>query len=334
MARHAWSQEREFGSIYIGGGTPTIFAGEKLASLISSCRSLFRFVNSPEITVEANPNTITEKKLRLLKQAGVTRLSMGVQSFSDSLLTVLGRTHSRAEAGRAILAARNAGFENLSLDLMYGLPGQDARRLEQTLAAALEFHPEHISIYELTIEAGTQFESRVNSGELQLPGEELIGGMDDIIQGTLQENGYCRYEISNYSLPGRESRHNINYWKNGSYLGLGAGAVSCFSGLRIRNLEDAGEYARLVIKGELPFREGEFLSCAARFRESVVMGLRMLEGICFEEIEARFGISVLKHYGKVLDDLLEGGALEISSGRMRLTGRGLQVADSIMAMLV
>ena len=223
-ADQQWCRERRFASLFIGGGTPTIYEGGELAGLLRLCRESFNFREDPEITVEANPNTVTAQALTVLRRAGVNRLSLGVQAFSDRLLVGLGRSHTMAEAHAAIEAARQAGFANINLDLMYGLPGQSAADWRDTLTRALACGPEHLACYELTIEEGTSFARLVERGELILPGEEEALAMAERTHVLLAQAGLHRYEISNYAKPGRECRHNLNYWRNGSYLGLGAGA--------------------------------------------------------------------------------------------------------------
>ncbi|OGQ86241.1 MAG: hypothetical protein A2512_07350 [Deltaproteobacteria bacterium RIFOXYD12_FULL_56_24] len=329
-----WCRERRFASLFIGGGTPTIYKGSELAGLVGLCLKSFNFREDAEITVEANPNTVTVEALLALRRAGVNRLSLGVQAFSDRLLAGLGRSHTVAEAHAAIDAARRAGFANINLDLMYGLPGQSAADWRDTLASALAHKPGHLACYELTIEDGTPFARLVERGELSLPGEGEALAMVELTHDLLARAGLGRYEISNYAAPGRECRHNLNYWRNGGYLGLGAGAVSCLSGFRFGTVAEPEEFAGLVQKGELPLAEGECLPLAARFRESVVMGLRLLEGVSFARLQRQFGLTPVGYYGKMLEDLCRQGLVEISHDRLRLTRAGLPVANQVLARLV
>ena len=333
-AAQQWCRERSFATLFIGGGTPTIYGGDELATLVGQCLKSFNFREDAEITVEANPNTVTAQALTALRRAGVNRLSLGVQAFSDRLLAGLGRSHTTVEANAAIKAGRQAGFSNINLDLMYGLPGQSVADWQDSLAQAIAHGPEHLACYELTIEEGTPFGRLVERGELLLPAEEEALAMAELTHDFLAQGGLARYEISNYAAPGRQCRHNLNYWQNGDYLGLGAGAVSCLSGFRFSTVQEPEPFAGLVQKGELPLVEGECLPLAARFRESVVMGLRMIQGVSFAPLQRRFGLTPPSYYGKILDDLQQQGLVAVSQDSLRLTKAGLPVANQVLARLV
>lgn len=328
-----WCRERTFATLFVGGGTPTIY-GEELAALIRLCLTSFNFTEDAEITVEANPNTVTVPMLTSLRRAGVNRLSLGVQAFSDRLLGALGRSHTKDEAHAAIEGARRAGFANINLDLMYGLPDQSATEWRESLDQALACGPEHLACYELTIEEETPFAGLVERGELILPEEEEVLAMAELTHDLLAQAGLQRYEISNYAAPGNQCRHNLNYWRNGSYLGLGAGAVSCLSGFRFSAVREPESFAALVHKGELPLDEGECLPLTARFRESVVMGLRMTEGISIARLQRRFGLTPPGYYGKMLEELQQQGLVVLASDNLRLTEAGLPVANQVLARLV
>jgi oxygen-independent coproporphyrinogen-3 oxidase len=338
MAKHPWSSGREFHSLFIGGGTPTVIAPEALTSFIEECLTEFRFVDAggrpPEVSIETNPNAIDREMLFRLRQAGVNRLSIGIQSFSDPMLHFLGRSHSSQEAMQAVEYARSSGFQNLSLDLMYGLPGQTVEIWQETLEMALELCPEHLSVYELTVEDGTPFDSMAKQGRLHLPGDDNVLLMFKLAQELLANKGYLQYEISNYSWPGFQCRHNINYWQNGSYLGLGAGAVSCFSGVRIKAVQEPMEFAGLINNNTYPYSEGEVLPFGARFRETVIMGLRMTEGVSCRDLDDRFGVTPQEYYGKVIKGFFEQSLLEEKGNRVRLTEKGLPVANQVLMQLV
>ena len=333
-ADQQWCRERTFATLFIGGGTPTIYGGNELAHLVGLCLASFNFTEDAEITVEANPNTVTMEALTALRRAGVNRLSLGVQAFSGRLLGALGRSHTKGEACAAIKAARKAGFANINLDLMYGLPGQSVADWRESLDQALAFGPEHLACYELTIEEETPFARLVDRGELILPEEEEALAMAALTHDLLAQAGLQRYEISNYAVPGCQCRHNLNYWRNGSYLGLGAGAVSCLSGFRFSTVREPEPFTGLVQKGELPLAEGECLPLAARFRESVVMGLRMLDGVSFARMQRRFGLTPPGYYGNILDELQEQGLVVVTQDSLRLTEAGLPVANQVLARLV
>lgn len=334
MAEHPWVQKRTFASLFIGGGTPTIYDRRLLSGLITTCLSLFNFVGQPEVTVETNPNTISFEKLVALKYGGVNRLSIGVQSFSDNVLQAIGRSHSAAEAHNAIRMAREVGFDNINLDFIYGLPSQTLGDWKQSLDTALSYGPEHLALYELMIEEGTPFAERERKGELQRPSEGTVVKMATIAQEKLKKSGYMRYEISNFCKPRKQCVHNINYWENGSYLGLGAAAVSTLSGLRIKNVADPHTYISLVTEASPPFFDAECLSLEARFRETIIMGLRMLLGVSLDSLQERFGLMPQEYYGEVLDDLLHQKLVKIKDNKLRLTQKGLPVANQVLARLV
>jgi oxygen-independent coproporphyrinogen III oxidase len=334
LALHPLVQELTFGSIFIGGGTPTIYPAEELAKLISDSLRLLPFTEPLEISVESNPNTITPAKLAALRDAGVNRLSIGVQSFADPVLAAIGRSHTAAEAHTAIRLARQAGFDNINLDLIYGLPQQSPEIWSSSLMAALAHAPEHLALYELMIEEGTPFSELASRGDLVLPDEEAVLTMEQEAYQLLAAHGYQRYEISNFARPGFECRHNINYWQNGSYLGLGAGAVSCLAGIRVKNIAEPTLYNHLVADGRQPFAEAEALSSAAHYRETVIMGLRLLAGLSLDEMKQRFGLNPQEFYGPLLDRLQAEGLIAIDNGCLRLTARGLPLANQVLAQLV
>lgn len=334
MARHPWCRRHSFFSLYIGGGTPTICDASLLGRLVRNCLTAFPFCRDPEITVESNPNTLSSAKLQELREAGVNRLSIGVQSFSPSQLKRLGRSHTGEDAYLAFAMARNASFGNINLDLMYGLPGQTAKEWQQTLEAALSLAPEHFSLYELMVEEKTPLAALVAGGQYQLPTEDQVTDMEDVTKELLSRRGYERYEISNYARQGFVCRHNINYWQNLSWLGLGAGAVGSLSGTKVTNVADPMAYARRINGNQEPFSEIECLSRPAHFRETVIMGLRMLAGISIRDMEERFHLNPLDYYGKTLQTLLDQGLVVLDKGFLRLSDTALPVANQVLAQLV
>jgi oxygen-independent coproporphyrinogen-3 oxidase len=338
MASHPWSVARKFHSLFIGGGTPSSVASDTMAAFIEACLAAYDFSvmpdREPEVTLEANPNSISPEMLQQLRRIGVNRLSLGVQSFSDPMLKRIGRRHTASEALTAFEWARAAGFANINLDLMYGLPGQDAGNWENSLQRAVALGPEHLSVYELTLEPGTPFAEAVHRKNLELPQEEETLAMFERAQGVLTAAGYIQYEISNYARQGFACIHNINYWENGSYLGLGAAAVSCFSGVRIKSEENPLVFAEMINTGRPVFREGEFLPLPARFRETVIMGLRMREGVSISRLVKQFGVTPQVYYGDVLQILMGQELLEEAGGRLRLTQKGMLLANTVMAQLV
>lgn len=327
-------QRLSFASIFFGGGTPSILPVEALTLLLADCRSLFTFSAEPESTIETNPGTVDAWDLQQLRRIGFNRISIGVQSFNDRELVRLGRLHTGGEALATIAAARRAGFTNLSLDLMYGLPGQGQECWRQNLDQALMIAPEHLSLYELTIEDGTPFAVEVLQKKLNLPTEDEILAMMAAIEQAIPLGPLERYEISNYAVAGAACRHNLNYWHNGQYVGLGPGAVSAFGGQRRSTVGSLDQFCHRVAAGEALWDETEELSLEAAFRETVIMGLRLLAGISMTELRRRFGIDVLEYYGETLSSLLRQELLAIRGDHLLLTRSGLPLANRIMANLV
>ncbi len=338
IAEHPWSRSRKFQSLFIGGGNPPTIDSGRLAGFIGACLEAFDFSlatgKKPEVSLEANPNSVNPKMLENFLESGVNRLSLGVQVLSDSMLKKIGRKHSVEDSLKAYELARNAGFTNINLDLMYGLPGQDIASWEKTLQQAVALLPEHFSVYELTVEAGTPFAEQAAEGTLDLPPEDEILGMFEYAGKVLAAAGYSHYEISNYGRRGFACRHNINYWENGSYVGLGAGAVSCYSGVRFKNETDPQRFIQMLENDITPYAEAEFLPIQARFRESVIMGLRMTAGVSVARLKSRFGLVPTQYYGETLFRLKSQKLLEEVEGRLRFTQKGMVLANMVMAQLV
>ncbi len=284
--------------------------------------------------MESNPNSLSPVQLTLCREAGLNRLSIGVQSFNDRLLRVLGRSHNRNQARQAFSMARAAGFDNINLDLMYGLPGQSLDDWRETLHQVMALAPEHLSIYELSVEPGTPFAELRESRRLNLLAEEEVIDQENLTYTLLEREGFERYEISNFTRPGRQCRHNLNYWQNGSYLGLGAAAVSCLSGLRLHNVENTKTYIEMVRQGLAPLADGEALSREASFRESVIMGLRLLKGVSLADLGHRYALHPLDYYGPALHSLMKRGLIAMDDNYMRLSAEALPVANQILAELV
>jgi len=338
MAGHPWSKARKFHSLFVGGGNPPAVDTEKLSDFIAACLRAYDFTakpgKAPEVTLEANPNTVTPAMLMRFREAGVNRLSIGMQAFSDAMLKNIGRKHTVKDGVRAFDSARTAGFANINLDLMYGLPEQDLAGWETSLQQAVALCPEHLSVYELTVEPGTPFADRASRGELALPHEDEALAMFELAQEVLPAAGYNQYEISNYGRSGFECVHNINYWENGSYLGLGAGAVSCFSGVRIMSQKIPERFVQMVNSNQPPYAEAEFLPLQARFRETVIMGLRMTAGVSSRRLERQFGVAPEEFYGETLKSLKRQELVEDEKGWLRLSRKGLVLANRGMEQLV
>ena len=338
MAAHPWVRKRKFRSLFVGGGTPSSVEPGSIISLLAACLHDFDFMQreneAPEVTVEANPNTVNPEMLKLLRETGVNRLSIGMQAFSDNMLKNIGRTHTAQDNMQAFEWARGAGFANINLDLMFGLPGQHEAVWEKTLHQAAALNPEHLSAYELTVEQGTPFAELASKGRLKLPPENVILAMFAQAREILAANAYKHYEISNYGRRGFECSHNLNYWENGSYVGLGAGAVSCFSGLRIKNVESPDRFMQLLNNNQAPYAEAEFLPLEARFRETVIMGLRTTAGVSIKSLKDRFGLTPQQYYGDMIGKLMSDNLLEEADSRLRLSRKGLLLANMVMEQLV
>jgi oxygen-independent coproporphyrinogen-3 oxidase len=321
-------------TLFIGGGTPTCLPASLLLDLLRHCFSLFPAGPEAEISIEANPGTVDEKYLSQLLEGGINRLSVGVQSFDDGELGLLGRRHSRAEACAAVAAAQRAGFTNINLDLMYGLPGQDAASWQRSLSTGLSLNPAHLSLYQLTVEPDTVFDRRVQQGSLVLPGEDEVLSMDALTADLCRASCFKRYEISNYCREGFQCRHNINYWRNGNYYGVGAGAVSYRNGLREKRTPSPTQYVRLILGGSSAVTERERLTREDSFRETVIMGLRMDEGVSREALRHRYDIDLFTYYGSTLEKLRQGGFVELTASHLRISEKGFPLSNRIMAELV
>ncbi|MBU1565322.1 MAG: radical SAM family heme chaperone HemW [Proteobacteria bacterium] len=330
----ATRDDRHLKSLFVGGGTPSILPFSMLTDLIGYCLTLFNPTSLLEITVEVNPGTVDEEYLRALLVAGVNRISMGVQTFSDQELSILGRTHSSIEACYAVQAAKDVGFININLDLMYGLPGQTVESWRKSLQQAIALNPQHLSVYQLTIEGETPLGRAVASGEIVLPEEEKILHMDEEIRRFCCDAGLRQYEISAFASDGYECVHNINYWQNNDYLACGTSAVSCVGGVREKRITDTLEYIGCIKKGVSVVCESECLSAEASFRESVILGLRMTKGVSLHRLTARYEIDLVKHYGAVLDNLCKLQLVELTDSHLRLTAKGRPLANWVMVELV
>lgn len=319
--------ERQADTIFFGGGTPSLLPAEWLEELLGELRRAFLVEPDAEITVECNPETVDEEKLSALKRAGVSRISFGLQSASDTELKLLGRIHSYGRFLEAYRAAERVGFANINIDLMSAIPGQTEASWEETLFRVISLRPAHISAYSLIIEEGTPFFDRQD--ELALPDEDEERRMYYRTEELLLQAGYKRYEISNYAKPFCECRHNLKYWTGGEYLGFGLGAASFSGGARYHNPSDMEEYCASC--GDLAAlkREEELLTRDQQMEEFCFLGLRLMEGISLEEFLHRFGVPMESVYGKVLEKFLGLGLLMKNGDRVALTARGIDVSNQV-----
>ncbi len=322
--------KRTLGSLFIGGGTPTALEAGQLAKLMGAIREKFGFRQGAEVTAEANPATIDAEKLGALAENGINRLSIGVQSFSGRELMVLGRLHSPKDALDAVKAAREAGFKEISIDLIYGIPGQTEEDWKRTLETALELEAGHISAYELTLEEDTPLSGLVKNGAVALPGEDETLGLYFLACETLEGAGYVHYEVSNYALPGRESLHNMNYWRRGEYLGVGAAAHSFMNGKRWKNTDDILRYMEVLEAGALPAEDVAELAPEEEKREFVFLGLRTLEGLSVSAGKDLLGTDI----AEAAAPLVKEGLLTISNGRLHATRSGFPVLNTVILRLL
>lgn len=322
-------REKVLASVFIGGGTPTCLPAEKLISVLEKVRNFFHLLPECEVTVEANPGTVDRKSLTQLRKSGVNRLSLGVQAFQGSLLAVLGRIHTAAEATGAVRAARDAGFENLNLDLIYGIPGQTGEDWLESLNQVTILSPEHVSVYGLQLEAGTPLEQAVSCGELEPCSEDLELFMYRTAIDYLTGHGYVHYEISNFARAGRESVHNLNYWLNQAYLGIGPAAHSYLNGERFANESTIEGYAGRLSQGNLPVVARENGTVRNEMAETMFLGLRLLKGVELGAFYRRFGRRAEDFYRVEIASLREAGLLEVVDGYLRLTAKGLPVGNEV-----
>ncbi len=323
---HKWPGRR-VETVFFGGGTPSILTGAQMQTLMDAVRAAFPVSPDAEISMEANPGTLTPDKLIAYRDAGINRLSIGVQALDDRLLRGIGRIHTRDEAIQAVHMAHDAGFENINMDLMYGLPGQSIGDFTDTLSQALALPVKHLSMYSLIVEEGTPLYRRVEQGE-KIPGDEETLDMQHMAARKAEEYGLKRYEISNYALPGYECRHNLVYWRRGEYLGLGCAAHSLMEEARFSNTPDLAAY----LAGE---REDsrQMLTETDRLEETVMLALRTSEGMDMTSYACLAGKSFPKK-AKIIDRLVRENLARLEKGRLLLTEKGMDVLNAVIEALV
>jgi oxygen-independent coproporphyrinogen-3 oxidase len=341
MALQADSRPRRARTIFFGGGTPSLLSVEQITRILDACRAAFRVDEDAEITLEANPGTLDLEQLRGLRAAGVNRLSMGAQSFDVELLKTLGRIHSPAEIVQAVENAREAGFTSINVDFMFGLPGQTMRHWQETLDQAMALHPEHLSLYSLIVEEGTPFHTWAQEGRITPGDEDLCADMYEYADELLLKHGYMNYEISNWAQPGNPghaSRHNLTYWQNLPYLGMGAGAYSSFGGRRFSDERDPQQYVRLLKAGQRPEAESEPLSREQEMSETAFLALRTAMGLHLPTFAQRFGLPFAQFVGDRLRRVEEVGLLEhdgqAGAEWLRLSKRGRLLGNEVFMRLL
>ncbi|MGH7183199.1 MAG: radical SAM family heme chaperone HemW, partial [Nitrospiraceae bacterium] len=329
-AQESVAAGRTIQSVYLGGGTPTAIATTHLLAILSEIRAHFTLASDCELTVEAHPSTISGQDLAQLRQAGVTRMSFGAESMEDSDLARIGRPGAVHQTIMAVDQARAAGFTNINLDLMYGLPGQRLEGWRRTLAHCLALEPTHLSCYALTIEEDTRLASDIKRGQNTAPDEGLQIEMDRAAQQILGNAGYERYEVSNYAKSGYACRHNLLYWTNGEYLGLGPSAQSYLDGTRFGNIADLATYNASLAESRIPVEDCTRLLEEEQLRDAVIFGLRLIQGIPTQRLHqhaATYGLA------SVTTQLLTDRLIEEEGERSRLSARGRLFADTIAGQL-
>lgn len=311
-------------TIYIGGGTPSLMDIKYLDKIFSQINNLTAISQNTEITLEINPGTVDIEYLKNLKSLGINRLSIGVQSFDDKILKAINRIHNAKEAIETVKMVNKAGFNNINIDLMYGLPYQDMNIWENTLNNAIKLEINHISTYGLKIEEGTVFGKNIPSN---LPDEDLIVSMYADMTNILTNKGFNQYEISNFALSGYESKHNLAYWHNEEYFGLGLSAHGYIDGIRYSNTENIEEY----IKNPLLKLSEHKVSFQEAVEEGIFLGLRLIEGINIEKFNKEYNIDLYKKYGKIIEKHISSGFLELKEGFLKLTPNGILISNSILA---
>ncbi|MGX9135333.1 radical SAM family heme chaperone HemW [Rummeliibacillus sp. JY-2-4R] len=327
-----WSEEQDFSNIetiFLGGGTPTSLSEEQLNRLLELIRKYIPMDHVTEFTSEANPDELTKDKLQVLYNGGVNRLSLGVQAFQQELLTNLGRTHSNTQVFGAIEEAKKIGFENISIDLMYGLPGQTMQQWQETLEIAFSLQLPHYSAYSLIVEPKTIFYNLMAKRKLRLPGEDTEAEMYDVLMSEMEKHGLHQYEISNFSKDGYSSIHNRIYWDNDEYAGFGAGAHGYINGIRYSNHGPLKKYMGSIANGNKPIHETHVETKKEKIEEELFLGLRKTAGVSKKHFYKKFNCTIESIYEKQLDELKNKGLLWIDEDVIQLTRKGRFVGNEV-----
>lgn len=315
-------------TLYIGGGTPTALSAQQLAYLLTELPKAMDLSEVEEFTIEANPGDLDPDKIAVLKESQVNRVSLGVQTFDNKMLKKIGRSHQEQDIYDNIRHLKQAGFDNISIDLIYALPGQTMDQVKENVAKAIDLDIPHMSLYSLILENHTVFMNRMRRGKLPLPKEELEAEMFEYIIEELEKAGFEHYEISNFSKPGFESRHNLVYWDNAEYYGLGAGASGYVDGIRYKNHGPIRHYLEAIEAGKARITE-EHLTLEEKMEEELFLGLRKKSGVSKARFEEKFGVSFDQRYGQVVASLTEQGLLVPDDKQVRMTKRGLFLGDTV-----
>jgi oxygen-independent coproporphyrinogen-3 oxidase len=321
-------------TIFFGGGTPSLLEPEEIAVLIAACRESFDVTGNAEVTLETNPETVTVERMRGFRAAGINRVSLGVQSLIDAELQRLGRTHGSARARAAVGEVRAAGFDNVSLDLMMWLPQQGMAEWQTTVEGMVALDPDHASLYLLELYPNAPLRDAMARASWSVAPDDDAADMYLWAMARLDVSGYCQYEISNVARPGRESRHNMKYWRDGAWLGFGCGAHSTRGHQRWRNVAGTAEYVARVVAGRELAVERHMRTRQEQLEDALFTGLRLSAGVDLEALGACYGVEVWSRYGAALRPHIDAGRLLWSEGRLRLTREGMLVANDVMSVFV
>ena len=329
----AGQRRRPIHSVFFGGGTPSLMGPEQVERLLSAARQSLDLLPGCEISLEANPGECSPERLAGFRMAGVDRLSIGVQSLHDPTLALLGRRHSAEEARAAYRAAREGGFDNVNLDLMLGLPGMEVSGWLETLDGAIELGPEHLSCYILTVDERVPMGRDVASGRLRLPDDDAVAEQYEATAARLAGAGYERYEVSNWARPGWACRHNLTYWRDEPFIGVGAGAAGWLDGVRTKNTPSPRRYMASIAAGAVERVEAERPTRLTQAEDFLALGLRLHEGIEPRQFEARFGMSLSEALGDVTEQLVQAGCLEWVADRLRIAEGSVLVTNELLLRL-
>jgi putative oxygen-independent coproporphyrinogen III oxidase len=316
-------------TVFVGGGTPTALNEDQLKKLVEAIQRQLSINSNTEYTFEANPGDLSREKLKILKNSGVNRLSFGVQTFNDELLHRIGRSHRARDVFESIEAAKEVGFENISVDLIYSLPGQTKQDFIDSIRTALSLELPHYSGYSLIIEPKTVFYNLMQKGKLPLPGEDAEAEMYETLMEQMEQHGLRQYEISNFALPGFESRHNLTYWNNDEYYGFGAGAHSYVNGVRQSNYGPLKKYMEPLAKGDLPIMDAHQVSHGEKMEEEMFLGLRKTEGISVRRFQEKFEENPLLLFSEQIEEWQGKGLLETNNERIYLTRQGRLLGNEV-----
>jgi len=326
-----------FDTLYIGGGTPSVLAATAIEKIVAAAFKYFCIQSDAEVTIEVNPGTVALEDLRRYRQSGINRLNIGIQSFTEENLKFLGRVHSREQALSSLDWARQAGFENIGLDLIYGLPEQEKTHWLSDLDQAVQINPEHLSCYLLTRESGTPLDREVLADRIRLPAEDHLGRLFETTTDYLTNHGYRHYEVSNFARQAEhdpspwESRHNRKYWSLAPYIGLGPSAHSYLEPQRSWNHRSIEKYLQDIQQGKLPRADIEKLTREQMIMEAIYLGFRTVAGIDVGDFQRRFGLDFLKTFYRIIAEFEKDGLIKVTKDHCRLTPEGLVLSDGITA---